>query len=428
MSVHTTGRLRPATDFIDAARDHEQRQRHQSSTFDLATGLNRLIALGLVGSSTTFGAVYAYQSSHSTNEIMAWAAVAMAVSLEVAKPQALAAALSATRAVSHRFALGLLAVVACVYSLTAELSLMATSRGDVVASRQQTINDTNDAGRQRTILETELASLTTTQPAEIASKQSKLIADNPTARCDADKDSKDYGTTSKRVCPLIEALNAERREVEKSQARRAELTSLLGGMSAPHTEPPAVDKADPGASALSLYLAVLGVAVKPDVLAEWLVLVPVIALELGSLFAGLLVASTPLPVANSVGEQSVRGTPKIDVVANTSGVQAKALETLAANTLAEQLQTVPFAVVPMVPLNARSANDAATRLVEYVRQHGGVVQISTRKMASEIACKHGTLNDAVLALETGGVLTAEPKGRAGTVYRLSKVSASALQL
>jgi hypothetical protein len=424
-TLHDQGRL-ASIDFHQAAHDYAQRQRHQSSTLDVTTVLNRLIALGLVGSSTTFGAVYAYQSSHSTNELMAWAAVAMAVSLEVAKPQALAAVLSATRTGSHRCALGLLAVVACVYSLTAELSLMARSRSDITASRQQSINDTTDTARNRQRLDTELANLPTTQPATVAAKIAKLLADNPQARCDLKPGDDEYGATSKKVCPQLAALKSEQAAAEKAVLRRTELTATLSAPASKATEdPPAVDKADPGASALSAYLAALGVTVVPEAVSEWLVLVPVIALEIGSLFAGLLVASTPLSAPNTAREQSVRQPPKIEVAANTRGEQTRAPETLAANTFAEHWQTVPFAVVPMTPVLAKSANHAAQRLVEYVRQRGGVVQISTRRLATEIACKHGTLSDAVLALEESGVLTAEPKGKSGTIYRLATTAAAA---
>jgi hypothetical protein len=421
-TLHDDGRT-ASTDFIDAARDYEQRQRRQSSDVTLTDHVTRFAAFGLVAASTTYGAFFAWHTAATVNGVLAIGALVFAVSLEIVKPQAFAAIFDTARTAPQRIALGLLALVAAVYSLTAELQLTATSRGDVVATRQAQINETKDASRQQAALESELASLPTTQPAEIAAKTSKLIADNPTARCDADKDSKEYGTTSKRVCPQIEALNAERSAADKAQARRAELTSILGGMSEPHTEAPAVDKADPGASALSVYLAVLGVAVKPDVLAEWLVLVPVLALELGSLFAGLLVASTPLPTANSAAGQGVRQPPKIEVAANSDGVQSKAPQPMAANTFAEHLPNTLYAAVPMTPVLARSANTAAARLVEYVRGHGGVVQISTRRLADALATKHSTLTDAVEALEATGILSAVP-GKRGTTYRLASISAA----
>jgi hypothetical protein len=186
----------------------------------------------------------------------------------------------------------------------------------------------------------------------------------------------------------------------------------------------AVTQSDPGASALAAYLSVIGVNVKSETVSEWLVLVPVVALEFGSLFAGLLVASTPLPTAYSEKDavsRTVREAPKIEI-AEQCGVQLEAPETLAANDKPQQTPTTLSAILPMVPLKARSANDAAQRLVEYVRQRGGVVQSSGRRLAETLACKHGTLVDAVEALSATGVLTAEPKGRAGTVYRLATVS------
>jgi hypothetical protein len=442
--VNTTGAAAPTNlhdqthrqsryeqDFIAAARDHEATRYAATSKYNFTDTVNTLIALGLVGASTAFGGYYAYRTGHATSEITAWAAVVMAVSLELAKPQCLAAALSAGRIVSHRVALGLLAFVACAYSLTAELSLVAMSRSDVTASRQQSINHTASAVRQRAALEKELDELVTEQPTAVAAKISKLISDNPRARCDLKPGDDDYGSQSKKVCPQIAALETERSAAERAQTRRVEITSILGSVADTGSDTNsehAVTQADPGASALVAYLAVIGVSVKSEQVAEWLVLVPVTALEFGSLFAGLLVASTPSPLANSENDivgRSVRAAPKIEVsdaAPNIDRVQSESPETLAANNKAQQSPTVLSALVPMVPLKARSANDAAQRLVEYVRQRGGVVQISTRVLAETLACKHGTLVDAVEALSATGVLTAEPKGRAGTVYRLATVS------
>jgi hypothetical protein len=426
--------IRYEQDFIAAARDHEATRYAATSDPTLIQNATRFAAFGLVAASTTYGGYFAWHTAATVNGILAIGAVTFAVSLEVVKPQAFAAVFDAARAKSQRATLGLLAVVAALYSLTAELQLTAMSRSDVTASRQQTINDTASAARQRAALERELNELTTDQPAAVAAKMSKLISENPKARCDLKPGDDDYGTQSKKVCPQIAALELERDAAETAQKRRAEITSILGTVADTSGDVDgdhAVTQSDPGASALATYLAVVGIAVQPETVAEWLVLVPVVALEFGSLFAGLLVASTPSQAANSEKDivgRGVRQTPKIEVsdaAPNNDRVQSESPETLAANEKPQQSPTVLSAILPMVPLKARSANDAAQRLVEYVRQSGGVVQISGRTLAETLACKHGTLVDAVEALSATGVLTSEPKGRAGTVYRLAMVSAAA---
>jgi hypothetical protein len=73
--------------------------------------------------------------------------------------------------------------------------------------------------------------------------------------------------------------------------RRQELEAVLGEAGAQVVSGPAVTVADPGASALVTYLSVLGISVSADLVAQWLNLVPVLALELGSAPSGVLVAS-----------------------------------------------------------------------------------------------------------------------------------------
>jgi hypothetical protein len=72
---------------------------------------------------------------------------------------------------------------------------------------------------------------------------------------------------------------------------RHELEVILDEVSAQITSGPAVAIADPGATALMTYLSALGISVSAGLVAQWLNLVPVLALELGSALAGVLVAS-----------------------------------------------------------------------------------------------------------------------------------------
>lgn len=118
-------------------------------------------AAGLVFASAGFGSVYAWSAGAPYGHLMAGLTVLMACGLECAKPLAVASVLSAFRdlAIVRGTALALLAVVAVAYSLTAELSLMATARGDLVAQRAASARAAKSADGQRDRVEVELSKL-----------------------------------------------------------------------------------------------------------------------------------------------------------------------------------------------------------------------------------------------------------------------------
>ena len=79
------------------------------------------------------------------------------------------------------------------------------------------------------------------------------------------------------------------------------------------TNGPAVASADPGSVNLATYLSALGLDFKPETIAQWLALIPVLALEAGSALAGLLVQAVgrPSSLAWASIELAVRkGAPK----------------------------------------------------------------------------------------------------------------------
>ena len=90
----------------------------------------RISALGLIIASAGFGATYAFQSNQSHGMALASLAVLMAVSLEIAKPLAVARTFDALKSwsIGKAAMLSLLAAVAIGYSLTAELSLITARR------------------------------------------------------------------------------------------------------------------------------------------------------------------------------------------------------------------------------------------------------------------------------------------------------------
>jgi hypothetical protein len=85
------------------------------------------------------------------------------------------------------------------------------------------------------------------------------------------------GPRSKVACPRVAALRAELGTAERREKLEADLAALQSTGA-----PAATDKRDdPGAHALSIYLGAIGISLPSALLTEWMVLVPVVALELG---------------------------------------------------------------------------------------------------------------------------------------------------
>ncbi|MFM9943034.1 MAG: hypothetical protein ACKVP7_26485 [Hyphomicrobiaceae bacterium] len=96
----------------------------------------KLAAVLLVGSSAGLGALYAWSTGIRHGVALGCLSVAMAVALDMAKPLALSGALAAGwRRPARAAALGLLAIAAITYSLTAALTLLGIARGDGLAER-----------------------------------------------------------------------------------------------------------------------------------------------------------------------------------------------------------------------------------------------------------------------------------------------------
>ena len=208
--------------------------------------------------------------------------VLMAVALELAKPLSVAAAFNAFRrlAVVRGSALALLATVAIAFSLSAALTLMATARTDLLGQRAADAKTAKSVYGQRDRIEAELARLAGVRPAAtVKAEIGGLLADPRVGDCGVID-----GPRSKATCPRVATLKAELGKLRKgaTEANRS------GLQSAP---PAATDKADAGAHAIAIYLAAIGLALPDRLLTEWLVLVSVVALEIGAALALVLVQS-----------------------------------------------------------------------------------------------------------------------------------------
>jgi len=258
--------------------------------------LSYLAAALLVLASAGFGCVYAWTTGSQHGSALGVLSVAMALGLELAKPMAIAGSLAALRELALLRAplLLMLGVVAVAYSLTAELSLMATTRGDVIAERKASSSNAATINIERERLGYELGAIGTTRPSATIEAEitGKLASDGRLQGCEAKWLT---STKAREVCIEVNQLRAEKATAERKEKLEADLAALRS-----NNEATVEKKADPGAHALATYLGALGLTVNAEALSEWLVLVPVLALELGSALAGLLVGTVRSRVFSSV--------------------------------------------------------------------------------------------------------------------------------
>jgi hypothetical protein len=380
-------------------------RRDTSSTFSTpARSTAQISAASLVLASTGLGAYYTWNVGAHHGVILAALFVLFATGLELSKPLAVAAAFAAFRSFSigRGAALAMLAIVAITYSLTAELSLMATSRGDTVASREASIKATNDAeaDRKRAVARydaavAELAALPTTRPTkELQAEIDGLLLKPGTNGCVVID-----GRVTRDVCPKVAEL---RKELARAE-RRAELEAITTtplpiviGTTTGDTHN--IKDADPGAKALATYLALLGVVIPPAALGEWMVLIPVLALEIGSALAGVLV-------------QSVSGPRTVHAPANRKDA---VVQTPAPQVVAHVVQ----------PTNTGQTEDEVqarekvkSAIVNRLKQTGGSVKGGERGLAKLIGTNRSTMKRAINGLVMAGVIAAEAT-RNGTMLRL----------
>ena len=375
------------------------------SSFILAT----LAASGLVIASAGFGAVYAWTTGSQHGIALGCLMVLMAVALEVAKPLSVSAAFSAFRswALVRGAALALMATVAIGYSLQAELSLMATSRGDGIAQREAAIKATSsqdaDIKRARERYDrakAELDTLPLARPASALQAEIDGLLLTPGANACAKVD----GQISVRVCKQVTSLRTEKAAAERRAELEQTLAAPLPAATASNSEQHGVGKADPGASALSTYLAFFGIVVPAAVLSEWLVGVGVIALEVGSAFAAVLVQSLS-------PRQSVNATQQV------TAEPIRKDETEAPQISVPLVQVVQPHTSEGFEEPVAVREEVKKRIVGKLQESGGSVKGGERGLARLIGANRSTMRRAVNSLTMAGVLAVEAT-RYGTVLRL----------
>jgi hypothetical protein len=235
---------------------------------------------------------------------------------------------------------------------------------------------------------------------EIAADIQGVQAANRIEACEGWLPVKQRTVCAEKVAPL----KAELARAARRQVLEAELSELVAGArnstDAARGQQTKAD-ADPGATALATYLAALGLAVPVNVLSQWLVLVPVFALEIGSAFAGLLVAGS---------SGTLRSAPR-----------QKCSVAPPSNTQQTPIQSTPEPGVQGVQDSASKlavADDPAERLLQLLRDRGGEVFGGQRTLGKALgvsAARVNTLLDELAA--SGRIVVAAAKN--GTRVRLA---------
>lgn len=359
--------------------------------------ITQIGAAALILASAGFGAYYAWSTGSHHGPLLASLMVMMAIGLELAKPISLAAAFESFRSWSifRGLALLMLALIAVAYSLTAELTLMATTRGDASAERLARASAATKAEERYASAKAAHDALPLTRPAAAIQADIDAIDRLPGIMIEGVPCGGTLnGKVTREHCPrraalAIELATANERQRLLGEMRAAEEAQAKTGTGA-------VTAADPGAAALSTYLAAFGLVVPAALLTEWMALVGVLALELGSALSLVLVQ------------------------AERSYAQERSNRKRAA--VPEAVHTPPVPVVQPreaeAPSDTPSAReDVKTRIVAQLKASGGSKVASERGLAKLLGTSKPTARRALQSLVLAGVIAAEAT-RNGTVLRL----------
>ncbi|MEZ5842784.1 MAG: helix-turn-helix domain-containing protein [Hyphomicrobiaceae bacterium] len=334
------------------------------------------------------GAFYGYRLGSESHAVLGALFAAAALGGALLTPLATDEAIRAAQrgAVLTTMACAAFAAVSVTYSTAAALSLSAGIRGDHTASR-------SIAGERATLARAvvarasaELDTLAPSRPSgELQAIIGRLMQTSGANGCE-----RTTGAAPRKVCTEVATLKAELARSDRRaelEARIADATRRLGVV-------PPVGAADPLASAVAVYANSLGMRWEPAHVAPWLLLVPVLFLELGaalSLFVARAACALPDPGDAAQRLPEARQTP-------SGGEDAGAPP---ADTPSSGIQT-----------------GATVRMLNRIRREGGAIEGSTRELARALEIGKSTVHRAIGALAAQGLVTVEAS-RAGTRIALA---------
>lgn len=417
-----------------------------ASSFQLSSLLSKLAAASLVTASAGLGAYYAWSVGIEHGAVLGVLFVLFAIGLEIAKPLAVLATFKAvsTWQLVRGGLLAVLAVVAIAYSLSAELTLVAGMRGDVVAERQANLDasanvaaDTKRARDRYDAAKVELRTLSLSRPAAEVQAEIDVLLLTPGAEgCTAIN-----GKVTREVCPKVAALKIEKARADRRAELEAVLIAPLPAISAtsnvhPQSSGKSVRDADPGASALATYLAALGWVLPVKVLTDWLALVPVIALEIGSALAGVFVQAVSQPMRQEHGRTAplpprIGAVPDAPSQAIVNGVPTAIgtgvpelpapVQLVARQELGGSVPSCPKKLLEDDDKDDGPSNGArlGTALLSHLKANGGKVTAGQRGLAKLLNTSTTELNRTIHRLAASGILLVTPDRLAGTTLELA---------
>lgn len=399
---------------------------HESFTCNLVNDLDRGGSLHvriaastavvlLVIASAGFGCSFAYTQGAHQGTTLAILAVCMALGLECAKPFAVEAVFSSLQswAIGRGLAMLLLAVVTIGYSLTAELSLMAMTRSDAAASRSKAaeLGADDKADLERIVTERQGMTFTPATEAGVSAAREAVAAAARTREAECAKRGPncrlretEESTARASLARVLDAKAATDR-AKVLDARAAEIRARLA-------QSPAMATADPGAAALATYLAaVAGLNVDSSLLAQWLVLVGVLALEVGSALSVLLVHAAgaaparrqirPVAPVQEFQPPAVAGPQKAAAAPPDAPVQATVQVSREQRSVKKSKRGRP----------PRERKEAEAKIIDMARANGGrLSKNSVRKLGQMVSASRGTAHNALLGLIAAGVIAKTAAG------------------
>jgi hypothetical protein len=220
--------------------------------------------------------------------------------------------------------------------------------------------------------------------ADVEADIAKLLANNPKAGdCRVMN-----GPVSRAICPQVATLNGEIARTRRRAELQGDIANLTGAM------PAAVGTADPASSAISAYFAVLlGVHLPATAIAQWLVLVPVLALELGAALAMVLVEAIALPDKADDSQPVDRSDEQLVPVAySLSGHPAKDRGRVRGRRTGKKQ-----------PVRANAA--VQTRILDAIKAKGGRLEAgSVRTIAQLVGGRKSTVHAALGMLIAAGAV------------------------
>jgi hypothetical protein len=277
--------------------------------------------------------------------------------------------------------------VAVAFSLTAELQLLARSRADAVTQRTTEAKRSIDATAAVTRLQTDLARHDLARPVAPlavpvapACEGDWLKVKSQRAPCISG-----YELNAQAVAAHGELVRLHASATKEHNASRVGLVASLQSAEVESKSAGTPIVADAGSLAIASYLAALGWHVDAAKVGDWIVLVGVLALEIGSSLAGVL-ASSEIPVVAK---------PMRDITPT-----AEALPVIADHVA------------------SRTTRDAAEAIASLARQAGGTLHAeSKRQIARLVSVSPPVAGRALALLAAGGVLISADTH--GVVVRLA---------